>query len=288
MALNGVVLVSVATDIGAIFPTPGDDRAYPLFLPTYAATAAYHKVLPSAPADADKWLVEVRRFAAGEYATALAEGDRLPDDRRDAVAKKLHEYTGLSEDYWKLANLRVAEGQFTAELMRQHRITIGRLDSRFQGPSFDPLAKDAEEDPQSNAISAAFTAAFFDWYHEGLKFGQGKNYIVSAGIWPKWDWKHKTPGAAFALPGMTNTGVDLAHALTANPNLKVLVLNGLYDLATPFFATESMMAHLNLGKTGQGRIEMKYYPAGHMMYIHEPSLKAFKADVADFIDRQTK
>ena len=284
MAFNGVVLVSVATDIGAIFPTPGDDRAYPLFLPTYAATAAYHKVLPSPPKDLDPWLTEVRQFAAGEYAAALAQGDRLPDDRRAAVAKKLHDYTGLSEDYWKLADLRVPEGQFTQELMRQHRVTIGRLDSRFEGPSFDPLAKGSEEDPQSDAISAAFTAAFFDWYHEGLKFGQGKNYVVSAGIWPKWDWKHKTPGAPFALPGMTNTGVDLAHALTTNPNLKVLVLNGLYDLATPFFATESMMAHLGVGKEAQARIEMKYYPAGHMMYIHEPSLKAFKADVAEFID----
>jgi carboxypeptidase C (cathepsin A) len=112
--------------------------------------------------------------------------------------------------------------------------------------------------------------------------------MVSADIWRTWDFKHKTPGAPLALPGVVDTGVDLAHAMTTNPNLRVLVLNGLYDLATPFFATESMMAHLGVGKEGQARIEMKYYPAGHMMYVHEPSLKAFKADVGDFIDRQTK
>jgi carboxypeptidase C (cathepsin A) len=288
MAFNGVVLVSLATDLGAIFAVPGNDVPYPLYLPSYAATAWYHKLLPNAPAELEPWLTEVRRFAAGDFAAALAEGDKLSDARRAAVVKKLHDYTALSEQYLDLANLRVSEGEFTQELLRQHRVTVGRLDSRFRGLSFDPLAKEAESDPQSDAIEAAYTAGFLDWYHQGLKFGQGKNYVVMADIWRTWDFKHKVPGIPIPVPSLTNTGIDLAHAMSQNPNLRILVLNGLYDLATPFFASEYMMAHLGLPRSGQERIEMKYYPAGHMMYIYEPSLKAFKSDVGEFIDRTSR
>jgi carboxypeptidase C (cathepsin A) len=288
MAFNGVILVSVAVDLEAIFALPGNDRPYPLYLPSYAATAWYHKLLGNPPKELEPWLTEVRRFAAGEYAAALAEGDRLSAERRAEIIKKLHGYTGLSEQYLDLANMRVSEGEFTQELLRQHRVTVGRLDSRFSGVTFDPLAKEAEEDPQSAAIEAAFTAAFLDWYHEGLKFGHGKTYVVMADIWRTWDFKHKTPGAPIPLPSLTNTGIDLAHAMAFNPNLRVLTLNGLYDLATPFFATESMVAQLHLDKTLQSHVELKYYPAGHMMYVHEPALKAFKADVADFIARTSQ
>ncbi|HEY7575223.1 MAG TPA: hypothetical protein VIB08_08680 [Thermoanaerobaculia bacterium] len=288
MAFNGVILVSLATDLAAIFALPGNDTPYPLYLPSYAATAWYHKLLPNAPRDLEPWLVEVRKFAAGDFAAALAAGDKLPDAQRAAVIKKLHDYTALSEEYLDLANMRVSEGEFTQELMRQHRVTIGRLDSRFQGMMFDPLAKEAESDPQSEAIEAAYTAGFLDWYHQGLKFGQGKTYVVGADIWRTWDFKHKVAGVPIPLPSLTNTGIDLAHAMSQNPNLRILVLNGLYDLATPFFGSEYMMSHLELPKSGQARIEMKYYPAGHMMYIHEPSLKAFKADVGEFIDRTSR
>ena len=288
MAFNGVVLVSVAVDLAAIFAVPGNDTPYPLYLPSYAATAWYHKVLPNPPAQLEPWLTEVRQYAASEYAAALAEGNRISDERLAAVVKKLHGYTGLSEEYLRLANLRVPEGQFTQELMRQHRVTVGRLDSRFSGITFDPLAKEAPEDPQSDAISAAYTAAFLDWYHEGLKFGEGKTYNVSAEIWRSWDFKHQVPGAPIPIPGLTNTGLDLGHALTTNPNLRVLTLNGYYDLATPFFATESMMSHLGIDRASQSRIEMKYYPAGHMMYVDEGSLKSMKADMADFVGRTSK
>jgi carboxypeptidase C (cathepsin A) len=288
MAFNGVVLVSVALDLGAIFAVPGNDRPYPFFLPSFAATAWYHKLLPNRPQELEPWLTEVRRFAAGEYAAALAEGDRISAERRADIIQKLHAYTGLSEQYLDLADLRFSENQFAQELLRGRRTTVGRLDSRFSGISFDPLAKEAEEDPQSAAITAAFTAALLDWYHEGLKFGRGKTYVVTADVWRIWDFRHKPPGAPIAFPSLTNTGVDLAHAMAFNPNLRVLLLNGLYDLATPFFATESMVAQLHLDKSLRSHTEMKYYLAGHMMYAHEPSLKAFKADVADFIGRTSQ
>ena len=289
MAFNGVVLVSNATDLGAIFALPGGtDDPYPLFVPSYAATAWYHKAIPNPPKELEPWLTEVRKFAAGEYAAALFAGDKLPDDQRAAVTKKLSAYTGLSEEYLRLADLRVSEGEYTQELFRQKRITVGRLDSRFVGPTVDPLAKEAEADPQSDAISAAYTAAFLDWYHEGLKFGDGKSYAVSVDAWRTWDFKHKIPGLPFPSPALTNTGVDLARAMAGNPTLRVLVLNGYFDLATPFFASEYMMEHLGLPDALEKNIEMKYYPAGHMMYVNEPSLKAMKADMADFVARTSK
>jgi carboxypeptidase C (cathepsin A) len=289
MAFNGVVLISNATDLGAIFAMPGGtDDPYPLFLPSYAATAWYHKALANPPAQLEPWLTEVRQWAAGEYRSALFEGDRLSEDRRGAVIKKLSQYTGLSEEYLRLANMRVSEGKYTEELFRQKRITVGRLDSRFAGPTVDPLAKEAEADPQSDAISAAYTAAFFDWYNGALKFGADKTYAVSVDAWRTWDFKHRVPGLPFPSPALTNTGVDLAHALISNPNLRVIVLNGYFDLATPFFATEYMVSHLGLEKSLQSHIEMKYYPAGHMMYVDEGSLKAMKTDVADFVARTMK
>ena len=163
MSFNGVVLVSVAMDLGAIFALPGNDVPYPLYLPSYAATAAYHKLVP-APADLNAWLAEVRRYAAGEYTAALAEGARLPDDRRAAVIKKLHEYTGLSEEYLRLADLRVYESPSSRRSSSARRGSRSAASIRASSVRrWIPLAKETEDDPQSNAISGAYTAAFLDW-----------------------------------------------------------------------------------------------------------------------------
>ena len=288
MTINGVVLVSVATDLGAIFALPGNDQPYPLFLPSYAATAWYHKAIANPPAELEPWLTEVRKFAATDYALALFEGNRLSDDRRAAVIKKLSAYTGLSEEYLRLANMRVTETEYTQELFRQKGVTLGRLDARFAGPSVDPLAKETENDPQSNSITGAYTAAFLDWYHDDLKFGQGRSYTVIGDVVRFWDFKHAVPGIPFPSPTLTNTTLDLGRAMDFNPSLRVLVLNGLYDLATPFFATETVMAHVSPRAEVKARIEMKYYPAGHMMYVNEGALKAMKADMADFVARTSK
>ena len=285
MAFNGVILVSVALDIETLFPWTGNDRPYALFLPSYAACAWYHKVLPSQPASLDALLADARSYALGPYSDALMKGDTVSDAERRAVAEKLHQFTGLSAEYIEKAKLRVSESQFSQELLREHHVTIGRLDARFTGVTFDLLGENAEYDPQSAAISAAFTAAFLDYLHRELKFGDGKTYVVTSDkAFPAWDWKHKVGDGFFPQP-VANTGPDMAHALGYNPNLRLLVLNGIYDMATPILATEFMMSHLNLEKSLRDHVEMKYYPAGHMMYINEPSLKSFKADVAAFIDR---
>jgi len=287
MALNGVVLVSVALDLEAIFEWPGNERPYPFFLPTFAATAWYHKKLPQMPADFHAFLDEVRDFAIGDYAHALAKGVRLSDAERARIAEKLHEYTGLSVDYILKADLRVPENQFTQELLRDERQNVGRLDSRFTGFIFDWHSEQAEYDPQSEAISPAYTAMFLDYYQQELKFGDGKTYKVSGNVFRDWKFQHKIPGSFFPLP-MANTGPDLAQAMGLNPQMKVLVLNGYYDLATPFFASEYMFDHLGLSKELAANIEMKYYDAGHMMYIHGPSLTQFKNDVAGFIGRTSR
>jgi len=285
MSFNGVILVSMATDLGAIVDSLDGARyqewQLPLYLPSYAAVAWYHKTLPNRPVELAPLLDEVRAFALGEYSHALMLGSNLQNVEREAIIDRLHRYTGLSTDYLDRADLRVTVSQFTKELLRQRRETVGRLDARFLGVAFDPLGENAEYDPQDAATTAAFTAAFLDYLHRDLSFGRGSTYVLQADAWKTWDYRHKIEGAEMPQP-IVNTGVDLAHAMGFNPNLRVLVLQGIYDLATPFLATEYQVSHLELRKNLRSHIEVKYYDAGHMMYIHEPSLKKFKSDVAAF------
>jgi carboxypeptidase C (cathepsin A) len=282
--IDGVILISVALELEAIFPFPCNDTTYPLLLPSLAATAWYHHALPRQPAQLVPFLDEVRAFATGEYASALMKGTALSDTERDAVAEKIHQYTGLSADFVKKADLRLRASQFTQELKRNDHVTLGRLDARYSGPSFDVLGEDSDYDPLSAATGGPFTAAFLDYLHSDLKFGQGKTYnILNEQIAKAWDFRHSVPGMPFPLP-VPDTGYDLGHALGYNPNLRVLALNGYYDLATPFLATEYTMNHLAIDKAERSRITLKYFEAGHMMYLHEPSLKLMKDAFAAFYD----
>ena len=283
MAFNGLILVSVATDIEAIFAElPGNDRPYAVYLPAYAAVAWYHHTVPNQPSALEPFLNEVRAYASGPYTAALLKGDALPDAELEAAAQKMHDYTGLPVEYLKAANLRISENAFAHELLKPQGKTVGRLDGRYVGLTWDPLEKETDYDPQSAAISAAFAATFLDYYHGELKFGQGTTYNVSNfKIGDQWRWTHKTGrGDQFTV----NTGVDLAEALIKDPNLKVLVLNGYYDLATPFSATEYVMTHLGVPKSAGARVSMRYYEAGHMMYVHPPSAAKMKRDLDAFID----
>jgi carboxypeptidase C (cathepsin A) len=285
LTFNGLILVSVATDIEALFAEiPGNDRPYAVYLPGYAAVAWYHKALPKQPAALAPFLDEVRSYALGPFNAALMKGDAMSDAERDAVAEQLHQYTGLSVEYLKAANLRVSENAFVHELLKAQHKTLGRLDARFTGPTQDPLQKFTDYDPQSSGISAAFTAAFMDYYHGDLGFGQGKTYrAVNEEVGTKWKWVHRPIGSETEQP-FVNSGVDLTHSLVQDPNLRVLVLNGYFDLATPFSATEYVMSHLGLPPGLNARIKMQYYEAGHMMYVHPPSLQKMKRDLDSFID----
>ena len=283
LAFNGLILVSVATDIEAIFAElPGNDRPYAVYLPGYAAVAWYHHMVPDQPGKLEPFLTEVRQYAMGPFTAALLKGDALSDTERDAVAQKVHEYIGLPVDYLKAANLRVSENEFAHELLKARGLTVGRLDGRFIGVTPDLRAKETDYDPQSEAISAAYAATFLDYYHGELKFGQGSTYrTTNFSIGEKWKWTHRT---AKGEQPIVNSGVDLADALTKDANLRVLVLNGYYDLATPFSATEYVMTHLGVPPGVSARIQMKYYQAGHMMYVHPPSIAKMKADIDAFID----
>jgi carboxypeptidase C (cathepsin A) len=261
---------------------------YIYYLPSYAATAWYHNVLKDRPADLNAFLNEARHFAATEYADALMKGSKLGEAEQAGIVKKLSHFTGLSEDYLTKAKLRVNLYQFMAELQRSKELTTGRLDARFSGPSYDLLREFAEYDPQSVAVTGAFTAAFNHYVREELKFGQDKTYtILSTEANRQWDWKREG-GRRFGFPGSPNVEEDLIEAMISNTHLEIQVENGLYDLATPFFATEYTMDHLGLPEKLQKNIHLEYYDAGHMMYLRDEDLPKLKANVARFIDSASK
>ena len=286
--LNGVILLSQILNFddsvdGPQF-NPGVDLPYVLALPTYAATAWYHHKLTNQPANLEPLLREVENFATTEYAQALLTGSTLPADRKSAIAAKLSAYTGLPADYIERANLRVNGGEFEKTLLGSD-ITTGRLDTRFAGPTIDPMSKEADYDPQSAAISSAYVSAFNDYVRNTLKFGDKKIYKPLIDVEKSWDFQHQPPAAEMKLPGSTNVMPDLAVAMKQNPNLKVLLNGGYYDLATPYFAAIYELRQLPVQDALQGNIEMHFYTSGHMVYAHEPDLKALHANVAAFIEK---
>ena len=287
--LNGVILLSQILSFDAsadrVEFNPGVDLAYELVLPTYAATAWYHHQLPDAPKDLPTLLAEVEHFAITDYALALQAGAALPPEQRHAIALKLHRYTGLPVDYIERADLRVYGGEFRKTLRGDSDVTTGRLDTRFSGPTLDPLSKTAGYDPQSAAISSAYVSAFNDYVRKELKYGESKLFKPSIPLLRVWQHTHQPPGASNPLPQATNVMPDLANAMKTNPNLKVMLNAGYYDLATPYFQGIYEMQHLPIPAALQKNIEYQFYDSGHMVYAHEPSLKAMHDAVASFIRR---
>jgi len=284
---NGVVLLSqvLCYDINADTPqfNPAIDLPYELALPTYAATAWYHHKLPDAPGDLAALLTEVEHFAITDYAVALGAGSTLSTDQRQAVVAKLHRYTGLPAEYIEKSDLRVNAGQFEKTLFADTDLTTGRLDTRFSGPTLDPLSREAEYDPQSAAIGSAYVSAFNDYVRKDLKFGENREYKPEIDVEKNWNFLHQPPGVPVPIPQATNVMVDLAGAMKYNPELKVLVNAGYFDLATPFFEGIYEMQHLPIPAKLQKNIEFKFYESGHMVYAHETSLKALHNNVAAFI-----
>ncbi|GAB5475194.1 MAG: S10 family peptidase [Maribacter sp.] len=289
VAMNGVIMVSAVFDLRTLIFPPGDDMPYIAHFPTYAATAWYHDKVTNKPEDVYTFLNEVRRFTEDEYVPALFRGDRLSEADKKATAEKLAQYTGTSTDYWVKADLRVTASEFFAEFLRDEGEIVGRLDSRFTGINQDLLAQDGSHDPQSAAISPAYIAGFLDYFYGSLKVNKNTTYSITAGRREgfNWDWKHKG-NVRWGTQAAINTGIDMAQALSRDPNMKVLVLNGIYDIATVFYGVEYSIDHLGLKKEIKDNIKMEYYEAGHMMYTHQPSLEKFKKDVAGFILETSK
>ncbi len=287
---NGVIMLSqiLNFDLSPDDPSnnPGADLPYELALPTYAATAWYHHKLPGQqPADLVAFVQKVERFAMNDYAHALTVGTSLNPKTRAAIAAKLHEYTGLPVAYILKADLRIDGGEFEKTLQDSANLTTGRLDTRFSGPTIDPLSKEADYDPQSAAISSAYVSAFNAYVRADLKYGEGKTYKPEIELWKSWDFQHQPPGAGRPLPMATNVMPDLAMAMKYNPQLKILLNGGYFDLATPYYEGWYEMHHLQIPPSLQGNIEYQYYRSGHMVYAHEESLKQLHDRVADFIKR---
>ncbi len=279
MYLNGLMLVSSILDFQTARFVPGNDFPYIMFLPTYAATAWYHKRVAQEYLDQPvmEFLEAVEEFAAGEYTLALMKGATLSADARAQAQKKLAAFTGLSEEYIERADLRVNIFRFCKELLRDQRRTVGRLDSRYTGIDRDAAGEYFEFDPSHAAITGTYTATFNDYVRSELEFESDLPYEILA-------WNQVQPwGYNEHQNTYVNVAETLRQAMTTNTHLKVFVANGYYDLATPYFATEYTFNHLALDAELQGNISMDYYEAGHMMYVHIPSLAKLKGDLAGFI-----
>lgn len=278
MYLNGLVLVSSILSFQTVRFDVGNDLPYPLFLPTYAATAWYHKKLePELQRDLRATLAEVEEFALGEYATALLRGDRLAGEERERTATRLARYTGLSREYVERSNLRVRIGRFCKELLRAERRTVGRLDSRFQGIDRDAAGESYEHDPSYTAIQGPFTGALNQYLREELGYQNDLTYEILTGRVQPWSysaWQNR----------YLEVSETLRSAMTRNPALRVFVASGYYDLATPYFATRHTLDHLELDPGLRGNLVVEHYEAGHMMYIHRPSLEALAQDLARFYE----
>ena len=277
MYLNGLMLISSILNFQTARFVTGNDMPYILFLPTYAATAWYHKRLPAdLQEDLNRTLDEVKEFAMGEYTLALMKGAELPAGEKATIVTKLARYTGLSEEYIEQTNLRVNIFRFIKELLRDQRRTVGRLDSRFTGIDRDAAGESIEYDPSHTAIFGPYAATLNDYVRGELAFESDTPYEIMVNLWESWGYEEHQ-----------NQFVDVAEtlrkAISLNPNLKVFVANGYFDLATPFLATEYTFNHLELDPELQKNISMAYYEAGHMMYVHRPSLAKLKDELSAFL-----
>jgi len=288
MYINGIVLISNVIDLGTLSFTPGDDRPYMFYLPTYAATAWYYKLLKNRPDDLVAFVASARQFAATDYAAALMKGSKIGESEKADIAKKLSDFTGLSEDFLVKADLRVTLPQFGAEILRSRGLTIGRYDARYSGPTYDLLTENSEYDPSFSAVVGAFTAAFNGYVREDLKFGQDRTYkVLPSEPSQNWDWKHSSGFGNF-FPGAPTVAGDLIRELIDNPRLQIQIENGYFDMATPFFATEYTIEHALLPGNVQDRVHLQYYNSGHMIYLHDEDRVKLKGNIASFIDSAVK
>ncbi len=278
MYLNGIVLISAILNFETAEFDTGNDLPYILYLPTYTAIAWYHKKLPSdlQSGDVQKAVEESRKFAVGEYAAALMAGDALPATRRAEIEQKLARLTGLSADYIDRTNLRIEIQRFTKELLRSERRTVGRIDARFTGIDRDAAGERPEFDPSIAAIIGPYSGMLNDYVRNDLKFDSDLPYEVLTGRVRPWSY-------APYENRYVNVAETLRSAMTQNPFLHVFVAKGYYDLATPFFAADYTFDHLGLDPALRSHLSGAYYEAGHMMYVHPPSLNKLKADIAQFI-----
>lgn len=277
IAFNGIVLISTVLNFQTIDFVHGNDLPYVLFLPTYAATAWYHGKLPTdlQQKSVEEVVTEVEAWAETEYTTLLAKGDRLTGEERSTAIAQLARYTGLDPRFIEYSHLRINDQHFYKELLRGDRQTVGRLDSRFKGVDRLHVTEAPEFDPSFSAIIPPYTAMFNQYVRESLAYETDTLYeILSGTVNQAWEWERgKFPDTSEALRAAT----------AKNQFMKVFVALGYYDLATPHFAAEYTLSHMQLDPTRRANFQLEYYPAGHMMYLDVKSLAKFKTDVVKFM-----
>ncbi len=272
--LNGITLISTVLNFETLEATPGNDLPYIFFLPSFTAAAWYHKKLPAdlLHGDVAQAVQQAREFAGGDYTLALMKGDRLTPAERDAVAKKLARFTGLSESYIQLSNLRVSDFQFFSELLRSERRTIGRYDSRLEGIPSNAAAGRFDYDPSYASVQGAYTNMFNNYVRTTLNYESDLPYeILTSRVRP---WSYAEYQNRFV-----DVSVRLREAITQNPSLHVLIANGYFDLATPFFATEYTVHHMQLDDTLRKNVSLIYCDAGHMLYTKKACLDKLRSQM---------
>ena len=277
IAFNGIALISTVMNFQTIRFTKANDLPYTLYVPSYCASAHYHSKLDEDmnARELRPLLHEVADWAEGEYAVALAKGDRLPENERQAVAERLSRYTGLSTRFILGADLRINIMSFCKELLRDQKRAVGRLDSRYVGIMASAEGQSFDFDPSMNAITAPYTAVFNQYVRQELGYESDANYeILSFKVNENWQYE----GGEFP-----DTSEGLRAAFARNPYMRVLVSQGYYDLATPFQAAYYSLAHMGLDAELRDNVTIAEYEAGHMMYLHEASLAKLKADAAVLI-----
>lgn len=282
VAFNGIALISTILDFHTTRFEKGNIAPDVCYLPSYAATALYHGRITPAPASREAFLEAARRFAGEEYLPALFAGSRLDEARRVAVRDRLAGFTGLSPGWLDRTRLRIDPTRFRKELLRDEGRTVGRLDSRYVGVDYDAVGEMPDADVSAYAIDSAFVSSVNDHMGRALGIDWNKPYTAFNGdALAKWDWVGPKKDDGLRWPGYVNVAPILGRLLRENPALRVLVASGLYDFATPFHAAESTMAGNGIDTS---RLRMTYYEAGHMMYLHDPSLAALLADLRALVD----
>lgn len=278
MYLNGIMLISSILNFITAQFDEGNDLPFILFLPTYTATAWYHnKLSDDLQADLGKAVQEAREFAMGDYTLALMKGNDLKGEEREQILEKLARLTGLSKSYIEGTNLRINIHRFCKELLRDEGITVGRLDSRYKGFDRDAVGETSELDPSYAATLGPYTATMYDYLRRDLEYETDLPYEILKSLYTTWKYENYQNN-------YVNTAKDLLRGFQLHPGLKVIVCNGYFDLATPFLATEYTYKHIPLPQEQQDNIKMTYYKAGHMMYLHIPSLGQLSKDLHAFIE----
>lgn len=274
MYLNGIVLISPVLEFQTLEFDNGNDEPYWQFLPTYTATAWYHGKLPPDLGDLTAAVARAEAWASGAYVVALAKGGALPPAEVDAVATQLARFTGLSREFVLRNNLRISQGRFCKELLRDQARTVGRLDSRYKGIDRDEAGSGPEYDPSYAVIQGPFTAALNAYVRGELNYSCDLNYEILTGRVHPWDLGADNRYAEVAD--------GLRRAMNTNPRLRVLVCNGYFDLATPHFASDHTMSHLGLDGADAARVRIERYKAGHMMYLRREDRDKLQADARGF------